>query len=363
VYSSRTKDNRKLIRSAARLTAAAVVCLLPVGCGTAPAGGVQITPQSYGSPSGGQQAGGPVAADFVDITTVRPTGPANGNGLAANGRSGSTGSFTTSCGTNRNQLHNSDNLIVAPGVDNGAHHTHDYVGNQGNDAFASNDDLAKAGTSCRNRGDRSTYYWPVLRQQDGTDEFDAGQLGGGAEGNVGTILRASEAQIRFVGNKKGDVVAMPKFLRIITGDAKAFTNGVANANALWSCTGFEDRQLSDKYPICPAGSKVVRTANFQSCWDGRNIDSANHRDHVAFVQKDGSCAKGFRAIPQLQIRLVYDVQAPTVRNGKVRKPFAVDGFPEQLHKPVTDHNDFIDVFDDGLMRKAVDCINSGQQCR
>jgi hypothetical protein len=150
---------------------------------------------------------------------------------------------------------------------------------------------------------------------------------------------------------------------IITGDAKAFTGGVANANALWSCTGFEDRQLTDKYPICPAGSKVVRTANFQSCWDGRNIDSANHRTHVAFVQQDGSCAPGFKAIPQLQIRLVYSAQAPAIKNGKVRKPFAVDGFPEQLHKPVTDHNDFINVFDDGLMRKAVDCINSGQQCR
>ncbi len=52
---------------------------------------------------------------------------------------------------------------------------------------------------------------------------------------------------------------MPRFLRIITGDAKAFTNGDANANASWSCTGFENRQLKDKYPICPEGSQVVRT--------------------------------------------------------------------------------------------------------
>jgi hypothetical protein len=311
----------------------------------------------------GNGAAGPVADDFVDITTVESNAGENGNGLAANGDSGSTGTFTTSCGTNANNLFNTDNLIVAPGVENGAHHTHDYVGNQGNDAFASNDDLANADTSCQNQGDKSTYYWPVLRQQDGNDEFDADQAGGGAEGNVGTILEATEAEIRFVGNQQSDVVAMPKFLRIITGDAKAFTNGDANANASWSCTGFEDTQLTDKYPICPEGSQVVRTSNFQSCWDGENIDSANHRDHVDFVQADGSCADGFQAIPQLQIRLVYDAQPPTIENGQVQNPFAVDGFPEELHKPITDHNDFINVFDEELMNQMVDCINSGQQCQ
>ena len=311
----------------------------------------------------GDGAAGPVADDFVDITTVQSDAGENGNGLAANGDSGSTGSFTTSCGTNANNLFNTDNLIVAPGVENGAHHTHDYVGNQANDAFASNDDLAGADTSCQNQGDRSTYYWPVLRQQDGNDEFDADQPGGGAEGNVGTILEATEAEIQFVGNQEGDVVAMPEFLRIITGDAKAFTGGDANANASWSCTGFEDTQLTDKYPICPEGSQVVRTSNFQSCWDGENIDSANHRDHVDFVQEDGSCAAGFQAIPQLQIRLVYDAQAPTIENGQVQNPFAVDGFPEELHKPITDHNDFINVFDEELMNQVVDCINSGQQCQ
>ncbi|WP_121746647.1 DUF1996 domain-containing protein [Streptomyces sp. E2N166] len=311
----------------------------------------------------GNGAAGPFADDFVDINDVQPNSRDLENGLAANGEGGSTGSFTTNCGVNENNLFNSDNLIVAPGVDNGAHHTHDYVGNQDNDAFSSDEDLAGAETSCQNQGDKSTYYWPVLRLQDGTQEFDAGDLGGGAEGNVGKILKAAQAEIKFVGNKRSDVVAMPKFLRIITGDAKAFTNGVANANSSFSCTGFEDRQVTDKYVLCPEGSQVVRTSNFQSCWDGQNIDSANHRDHVAFVQQDGSCPNGFQAIPQLQVRLVYDVPTPTVENGQVQNPYAVDGFPEQLHKPITDHNDFINVMDDDLMNEVVDCINSGEDCQ
>lgn len=312
------------------------------------------------------QQGGPVAADFQDITQVQPNGGpqgVNGNGLPANGDSGSTGSFTTSCGTNGNDNHNSDNIIVAPGVDNGAQHTHDYVGNQDNDAFTSDEEFLQADTSCENQGDKSSYYWPVLRLQNGEDEFDANDLGGGAEGNIGPIQEAAQAELKFVGNKAGDVVAMPQALRIITGDAKAFSNGLANANTNWSCTGFEDRQLTDKYPICPEGSSVVRTSFFQSCWDGQNIDSANHRDHVAFVNEDGTCDNGFQAIPQLQARLVYDVPAPQIENGQVQNPFAVDGFPTELHKPITDHNDFLNFFDEETMNQVVECINSGQDCQ
>ncbi len=321
-----------------------------------PSGGVSA-PASPAPPPAQGGTGGPVAADFQDITEVQPNVP-----RVRNARGASTGTFTTSCGTNANKLRNSDNVIVAPGVSNGAHHMHDYVGNQSNTAFASNDTFAGAATSCRNQGDKSTYYWPVLRLQDGTQEADANQLGGGQEGNVGKILQVQTASIKFVGSPRAKVVAMPRFLRIITGDAKAFTNGTANANAHWSCTGFENRQLTDKYPLCPDGSKVVRSFKFQSCWDGQNADSANHRTHVTFADAQGNCPANFKAIPQLTMRLVYDVPAPTIENGQVKNPYAVDGFPEQLHKPITDHDDFINVFSDQLMQRMTGCINRGARC-
>jgi hypothetical protein len=308
--------------------------------------------------NGGQAGNGPVAGDYVDITTVQP------NAQTPKARSNaSRGTFATSCGVNENGLFNSDNVIVAPGVSNGAHHFHDYVGNQSNTAFASDQDLANGETTCVDQGDRSTYYWPVVRLQNGTQEQDANSPGGGIEGNAGEIVTPKQVTLDFVGSPKSKVTAMPRFLRIITGDAKAFVNGTANANASWSCTGFEDRQLKDKYPLCPQGSDVVRTFKFQSCWDGRNIDSANHRTHVAFAQADGTCPTGFQAIPQLVQRIVYDIDAPSLKDGGRTTPlFAVDSFPEQLHKPVTDHGDFINVFDEGLMKEMVDCINAGRKC-
>ncbi|MEU0128704.1 DUF1996 domain-containing protein [Streptomyces sp. NPDC006289] len=298
----------------------------------------------------GQQGNGPEASDFVDIQSVQPNVD-----RPRNRRGASRGTFTTDCGRNENGKFNPDNVIAAPGVSNGAHHMHDYVGNQATDAFAGDDDLAGGETTCRNQGDRSTYYWPVLRVQNGQDENDSDADGGGRDQNTGEIQTPSQVTLKFVGSPAGKVTAMPRFLRIITGDAKAFTNGDANANASWSCTGFEDRQLEDKYPICPEGSQVVRSFAFQSCWDGRNTDSANHRTHVAFAQDDGRCPSGFKAVPQLVQRIVYDVPPGP--------GFAVDSFPEQLHKPVTDHGDFINVFDDKLMKKVVSCVNGGRRCR
>ncbi|MFE7777023.1 DUF1996 domain-containing protein [Streptomyces sp. NPDC057445] len=305
---------------------------------------------------GGQAGNGPEASDFADIQSVQPN-----VGNPERLQDASRGTFSTECGVNANGKFNPDNVIVAPGVSNGAHHMHDYVGNQANDAFASDDDLANGDTSCRDQGDKSTYYWPVLRLQNGQDEKDVQADGGGKDKNTGQIQTPAQVTLNFVGSPVDKVTEMPRFLRIITGDAKAFVNGNANANASWSCTGFEDRQLKDKYPICPQGSKVVRSFKFQSCWDGQNTDSANHRTHVAFADQNGRCQNGFKAIPQLVQRIVYDVPPP-VFDGNSPAVFAVDSFPEQLHKPVTDHGDFINVFDDDLMRTMVSCINEGREC-
>ena len=100
---------------------------------------------------------------------------------------------------------------------------------------------------------------------------------------------------------------------------------------------------------------MLRISDFPSCWDGTNTDSANHRTHIVFANKQGACPAGTTAVPQLRITTAYDVPRDTV--------FAVDGFPDQLHDPMTDHNDFINVMSDGLMRQVVGCINTGRRCQ
>ncbi|QYC38902.1 hypothetical protein Nocox_06375 [Nonomuraea coxensis DSM 45129] len=285
---------------------------------------------------------GPFPEDFVDIRQVAPQ-----RVNVRFNRNGSRGTFVSQCGRNENRHNNPDNFIVAPGVSNGAHHLHDYVGNLSTDAFSTDESLAAAGTTCR-LGDRSTYFWPVLRNR----KVDANT--NDPDGNVGQQLTARAVQLQFRGNAGSRVVAMPRFLRIITGDAKAATNGPANAKAAWSCTGFQNRITTDKYPLCPRGSLVLRILDFPSCWDGQNTDSANHRTHVVFPDQSGACPQGTRAIPQLRMTLAYSVpQGPS---------YALDAFPEQKHNPVTDHADFANVMPDRLMQTVVSCINRGRRC-
>jgi hypothetical protein len=177
-------------------------------------------------------------------------------------------------------------------------------------------------------------------------------------GNTGGIVRPAKVLIEYRGNPVSKVTPMPKFLRALTGDAKPTSRGPANARATWTCSGFTDR-LSDKYPICPPGSQVQRVHDFPGCWDGKNIDSDNHRKHVAFAdQATGACPQGFRAIPQLRITVAYDIPQDVQTKGQ----YALDSFPEENHNPFSDHNDFINVNSAQTMQRIATCINKGKNC-
>jgi uncharacterized protein DUF1996 len=176
--------------------------------------------------------------------------------------------------------------------------------------------------------------------------------------NTGGIVRPAAVLIEYRGNPTTKVTPMPKFLRELTGDAKPTSRGPANARATWTCSGFADR-LSTKYPICPAGRQVMRIEDFPGCWDGKNIDSANHRSQVAFADPtSGACPAGFVAIPQLRISISYDIPQDVQAKGQ----FALDSFPEENHNPFSDHNDFINVNSDRQMRAIAACINAGRRC-
>ncbi|WP_170068061.1 DUF1996 domain-containing protein [Lentzea guizhouensis] len=177
-------------------------------------------------------------------------------------------------------------------------------------------------------------------------------------GNVGKIVRPAQVKIEYRGNATSKVTAMPKFLKMVTGDAKPTSRGPANARATWTCSGFEDR-LSDKYVVCPSGSKVMRVHDFAGCWDGQNADSANHRDHVRFADKQtGACPQGFKAIPQLRISISYDISRDVQQKGQ----YQLDAFPEENHNPFSDHNDFANVNSEQTMAKIVKCVNDGRKC-
>lgn len=178
-------------------------------------------------------------------------------------------------------------------------------------------------------------------------------------GNVGGIVRPARVKIEYRGNPTSRVTPMPRFLKMITGDAKPTSRGPANARATWTCSGFTDR-LSDKYVICPPGSQVTRVHDFPGCWDGRNTDSDNHRSHVAFADAaTGACPAGTRAIPQLRISISYNIPREVQQAGQ----YQLDSFPEENHNPFSDHNDFANVNSSRTMNRIAGCINAGRRCK
>lgn len=290
--------------------------------------------------------------DFADIRRVNTVVRDPAAGPAA-----STGTFVSRCGTNRNDHNNTDDILLAPGKVGGARYLQDYVGNVSTKASSTDESLAAAGTTCR-LGDLSTYYWPVLRVP-GTTANSApgngatGNGGGAQDENAGQVLRPSSVLLQFRGNPRGDVTAMPRFLRIVTGNPEAGAQDGTDTKAAWSCTGFTNRTTA-QYPLCPRGSQVVRTLDFPSCWDGRSTDSADHKKHVVFTDAAGACPAGTKAIPQLRIRLTYKVpRGPS---------FALDAAPGQQHDPATDHAGFENVMPTSLMDSVVSCINRGRDC-
>ena len=44
------------------------------------------------------------------------------------------------------------------------------------------------------------------------------------------------------------------------------------------------------------------------------------------------------------------------------RSYAIDSFPDQQRRALTDHFDFLNVMSEPLMREAVDCLNTGRTC-
>ncbi|MDL5154749.1 DUF1996 domain-containing protein [Actinomycetospora termitidis] len=280
---------------------------------------------------------------YVDIENV------DVNGNIGEGGSFSKGSYSVDCGVSDHN--NSDNYMAAPGKRNGAQHVHDYVGNTSTNGNSNDESLDAAGTSCKN-GDKSTFFWPVLRDLNGTDD-DANADGGGKDGNVGRKLTPQSAQLTFRGHGDQEVQPMPQHLMNIMGNAKAKAQDGKNANAKYTCTGFTDR-VTDKYPICPSGSKLVRILDYPSCWDGQNLESKDLRSHMAFPDSSGNCQDDFKSVPALRITLTYDQPAG--------RAFAIDSFPDNQHDPTTDHSDFENFATKAQNDAGAECINANKTC-
>jgi hypothetical protein len=224
-----------------------------------------------------------------------------------------------------------DDPIVYPGKP-GASHQHTFVGNSTTDAFSSFGSLRSGETTCMRADDTAAYWVPALYQ--GTTE----------------ILPVA-ATVYYRRGTLAEVNTFPNNLRMIAGDAKA-TSPQGMRITFWSCGVASGVDRSVDVPTCPdtRGSFLRLHIRFPECWDGRRLDSAEHKSHMAYATRAGCPSTHPVEVPQ--ITQIY--RYPT-RGG--------EGFSLASGGVYSAHADFVNAWNPGALRKLVEgCLNELVHC-
>jgi hypothetical protein len=234
--------------------------------------------------------------------------------------------------------HRPDDPIVFPGQP-GASHNHTFVGNTTTDAYSTLDSLRAAGayaTSCRNPDDLSAYWWPSMYKGD--------QL----------VVQTWHQTIYY---KSGvldysTVRPFPPGLRYVVGDHHATQDEFRTSPG--TVEGWECGNGAHNYDFpanCPSGSQLNIRYQAPSCWDGANLDSPNHKSHMAYPSGGVCPASHPRPVPMLEFKIAFPVDGDmsTVRLSSGR------GYSW--------HYDFFNAWDPETLAALVShCINGGLQC-
>lgn len=176
-----------------------------------------------------------------------------------------------------------------------ASHAHAVNGGNGFN-FTQEPGLIRRSTcsSCPIKEDLSAYWTPKLYFHNTTDDtFKAVDQAGDYDGALGgqTVYYLQRG-----GPNNDKLKAYPEGFRMIAGDTlkRNYTGGFDAQAISFNCLDYngggnpETNNLPDKQ--CPDGLRAQ--VFFPSCWDGKNLDSPDHRSHMAYpigAYNSGSC--------------------------------------------------------------------------
>lgn len=185
-----------------------------------------------------------------------------------------------------------DDPIVFPGHPGWSHH-HTFFGNRSTDAYSTPASLRAGKTNCRDKADRAAYWVPTL-YLDGQPVKPA---------SIGVYHKMKTVDV---------VHPFPAGLRIVAGDAGARRPQDIDV-VHWTC--WNSRGPSRTVPTCPSKppgrdgrlSYLTLHVNFPDCWDGKRVDSPDHRSHMAYSNY-GACPRSHPVqVPGLQYVIAYPI--------------------------------------------------------
>jgi len=252
------------------------------------------------------------------------------------------GAFRISCGLSHLSF---DDPIVFPGTPGGAH-LHAFFGNTGTNAYSTAQTLLAGGNSTCNGGimNRSAYWAPVI--------IDAG----------GLPVIPSDAifyyKSGYYGVPPALIHAMPPGLRMIAGDGRATA---PQDSHYWGC--FETYighfpEIPDGL-LCGVGSHVQLQIDFPQCWNGVDLDSPDHKSHMAFPVEGQCPASHPIAIPVITVNIHYPVPA----SGTVGWHLSSDMYDYSQHGGYSAHADWFNGWNADLESVWIEnCVQAAGDC-
>ena len=261
-----------------------------------------------------------------------------------------------------------DDPIVYPGQP-GKSHAHQFYGNTSANANSTYSSLRSNGQStCMSPLNRSAYWMPAMLD------------------GKGNVVRPDHVTIYYKrrpasdpkcsltsGDTKaeGNCVPLPNGLRFVFG-YDMVTGSPPTGQTYFNCAG--PTAVAGHYPDlptalanCPAGqgNRVGAVIKAPDCWDGKNLDSPNHRSHVAYSDYG---TWGYRKCPSTHTYVIpgFTLQAwwgVGAEDDTKLWSLSSDAMRPDLPKGSTFHADWFGAWDNVIMGMWMDnCINKLLNC-
>lgn len=205
----------------------------------------------------------------------------------------STGAFRTVC---RYSHFNYDDPVRLSGQRN-ASHLNIYVGNGSVNRESTVSSVTNVGNSTCRGGivDRSSYYFPAM-----------------VDSRNGAVLTPDAIHIYYksgFGVDPLNIKTIPKGLTIVSGDLNnSSAKPWEQSHSFW-CS--EKSGWNWVMPDCPKSDSLATLEYrviFPQCWDGVNLDSADHKSHMAKRNADNKCPSSHPVmLPEISINARYKI--------------------------------------------------------
>ncbi len=302
-----------------------------------------------------------------DVLTVPDSIPTNArvaplletNGLIApSGRPDVVGAFRFICQPGQVSY---DDPIVFPGQP-GKSHLHQWYGNTAANASSTYESLRTTGEStCVNILNRSAYWMPAMLD------------------GKGHVVRPDFVSIYYKRPPANDPICqrtakacvdLPRGLRMVFGH-DVMTGRPATGGTHFDCNGEgatsgHFQTITEAAKGCPPGARLGAIISAPSCWDGKRLDSPNHRDHIADI------SYGSWGYPKCPATHPYIIPAFTMgawysvdRERADSWYLSSDEMPGMDRMPAgsTFHADWFGAWDDDILAKwTANCIDKLLSC-